>query len=186
MTTIELPEIMANDIVEKIYNTTGPRSKDLHLTAIINDIEKILYPKEYERKKGFSNPWFAVIGFIWEECLTLAFKSLLGFRPKAIHKDGIACSPDGIKPEQEIVDEYKCTWRSTKTKPWNVWKWMVQIKAYCYVSGYNIARFHVLYIMGDYKFTGPKCIPFLLEFTDEELQNNWDMLLEHARTMIND
>lgn len=183
MITCELPEIVVNDIIKNIYKSTGPRSKDLHLTEIISDIERILYPKEHERYKNFKNPWFATIGFIWEQVLSLAFSHILGFRPYAIHKDGIACSPDGIDKELGLVDEYKCTWRSSRTKPWDVWKWMIQIKAYCYVSGYNLARFHVLYVMGDYKFSGPQCLPFLIEFSWEELENNWNMLVEHAKTM---
>ena len=183
MTIFELPEISAQILSDQIYATTGPRSPGLHLSDIINDIESIFYPKEYNRKNNINNSWFASLGFIWEQVLSLSFSWLLGKRPQEIICDGIACSPDGINDELELVDEYKCTWRSTKTKPWDVWRWMIQIKAYCYISGYNIARFHVLYVMGDYKFSGPQCLPFLIEFTDDELLSNWMMLVEHAKIM---
>lgn len=183
MTITELPEITVNELAQQIYATTGPRSPGLHLSNIIDDIEQLLYPKEYDRKKNINNSWFACIGFIWEQVLSLAFSWLLGQRPQEVIKDDIACSPDGINHELELVDEYKCTWRSSKTKPQDIWRWMIQIKAYCYVSGYNLARFHVLYVMGDYKFSGPQCLLFLIEFSREELENNWNMLVEHAKTM---
>lgn len=183
MQITELPEITIQTLVQQIYATTGPRSPGLHLSNIIDDIEQLLYPKEYDRKKNIKNDWFACVGFIWEQVLSLAFSWLLGHRPQEIILDGIACSPDGINDELELVDEYKATWCSSKTQPQDIWRWMIQIKAYCYVAGYNIARFHVLYIMGDYKFSGPKCMSFLIEFTDDELISNWMMLVEHAKTM---
>lgn len=184
MTISELPEITVQQLSSAIYATTGPRSSGIHLSDIINDIEAVLYPKEAERKSEMTNSWFACVGFIWEQVLSLAFAWLLGQRPKEIIKDGIACSPDGINDELELVDEYKCTWRSSKHTPDEVWRWMVQTKAYCYAASYNVVRFHVLYVMGDYKFSGPQCKVFLIEFTNEELISNWLMLKQHKERMM--
>lgn len=165
-----------------LNKTVNNRSKGLHLSDIINDIEKTLYPQEAERKKGFKSSLWAEIGFMWEEALSMAWRNLLGKRPGEIIKDGIACSPDGECIDEGYIEEYKCTWRSTKTAPWDIWRWIIQTKAYCYVLGVSTVIFYVVYINGDYRENRePTDERFLINYTDAELRDNWSMLVNHAK-----
>jgi len=94
--------------------------------------------------------------------------------------------PDGFDVRKWQVEEYKCTWMSTKRTPDQIWRWMAQVKAYCKGIGthrgeYPTVLFRILYLMGDYKNTGPQYRSYLLEFSDLEIEENWDMLVNHAR-----
>lgn len=176
MNCVELPDVKFNSC------NLAPRSPGLHLSDIMNDIERVLYPKDYA-KKDRSNNLFAEVGFVFEEALTLGWKSLIGQRPGEVSCDGVVCSPDGLDKPMGLIEEYKCTWRSSRHKPWDIWRWIMQTKAYCYVCGVNLVRFHVLYVMGDYKFSGPQYRVYLIEYTDQELQANWTLLVDHAKAL---
>jgi hypothetical protein len=179
------------EIPEDEYQSLNlaPRSKGLHLSDIINDIERVMYPKEYERTQGMTNPVWAEIGFKWERVLDLenrfsaAWKDGLGKRPGEIVRDGIIMSPDGECVADGYIEEYKCTWKSAKKTPVDIWRWMVQTKAYCYGMGVNVVKFRVCYVNGYYDFNeGPVRKTFLIEFTDEELEGNWSMIVNHAKS----
>lgn len=155
----------------------------LHLTEIINDISKELFDKK-PSKLFLKNTLWAQMGFIWESLLGAAWGMLLGRRPEEVELDGVVGSPDGIRGD--TLEEYKCTWRSVKTHPEEVWKWMVQIKAYMKMTGLRHCNMKVLYINGDYKFKGDTAGPQYREFyfipTDQEIEENWQMLINHARS----
>lgn len=167
----------------------APRSEGLHLSDVLNDIERVLFKDEAERKSNFNNPYWAEIGFLWERLLELAWKDMLGKRPGEVVRDGIICSPDGECVKDGYIEEYKCTWKSTKKKPWEIWRWMVQVKSYCYVMGVNMVMFHVLHVNGDYSFFrgntdgGPEYKQYMILFTDNELQDNWNMIKDHAEKL---
>lgn len=160
-----------------------PRSSGtLHLTEIINDISAQLFDKKDNKLFGKNMLW-AQVGFIWESLLGAAWGLLLGNRPGEVERDGIVGSPDGIRGA--VLEEYKCTWRSVKTHPQDVWKWMTQIKAYMWMTGLRTCNMKVLYLNGDYKFKGDTAGPQYREFwfmpTEQELSENWAMLVNHAR-----
>lgn len=160
----------------------GPyRSKGLHLTDIIQDMLLVL-GKDY---KGPDNPLWAEVGFVWEELLSMAWGSALGARPGEVELDGVVMSPDGLDRAHGILEEYKATWRSTNTvkTPCDEWKWMTQVKAYCKALGVTTVRFRILYLMGDYRGSGPVYKEFFIEFTSQELDDNWNMLSLHRDTM---
>ena len=153
------------------------RSPGLHVSQIYGDLEDILFAP-----RKTNNPLWAQTGFIWEILLELAFKQALGIRPEEIHLDGIACSPDGIKWEDGYIEEYKLTWKSSKKPIESRWKWMTQAKAYCKVTGLNTVRFRVFYVNGDYSYEGPEYQEAIIVFTQEEIDNNWEMLKSHAKS----
>lgn len=159
----------------------GNRTIDrLHLSDIYTDLEKTLFPKS--TSADCTNPLWAEVGFMWETLLSTVLTDHCTERPGEIELDGIIGSPDGFDPHTGILDEYKATWKSIKNAhPSNVWKWMVQVKGYCKMLGVNTVRFHVLYVVGDYRGSGPLYRSYLFCFTDQEIEENWSMLVNHAK-----
>lgn len=68
--------------------------------------------------------------------------------------------------------------------------WVWQIAAYLKGTGTLAAKLFVMFVNGNYSFDDKdpesgavkKC--FRLEFTEEEIESNWRMLVHHAREMI--
>lgn len=156
------------------------RTAGVHLTQIIRSIhEETTEPKEGWDSRSL---WLSgEIGFMWEEILSYALKSRLPNRIGEVEKDGIIMSPDGIDLDMWELWEYKATWKSSKNQPYDNWKWMVQVKAYALALEVCVVKMAVLYVMGDYRGSGPQYIGYRLEFTEYELRENWDLLKSHAR-----
>ena len=153
------------------------RSPGLHVSQIYGDLQDILFPV-----RKTNNKLWATGGFIWEILLELAFKHALGVRPGEILLDGVACSPDGINWKDGYVEEYKFSWKSSKKPVESRWVWMCQAMAYCKVTGLNVVRFRIFHVNGDYSFDGPIYKDCFITFTQEEIDNNWAMLIAHARS----
>lgn len=80
------------------------------------------------------------------------------------------------------IHEVKATYKSTNTvNPIDSqWMWLTQIKAYCKGAGTRYACIHPLCLCGNYKMPiVPVCEPLNLEFTQREIEHNWDMLMEY-------
>lgn len=182
-----------------------PRSLGLHLTDVIKSIEKEM-GWNYQGK-GFKDQWLTMdLGFVWEEVLSKAWSSRhhalspfheMIFRPGEVEKDGIVGSPDSIGPmigliksdgtvmvepsPKPILYEYKLTWKSIKNSLLDNWYYATQAKAYCAMTSLTSCFWHVCYLMGDYKGSGPLYRQCYVEFTQAELDANWDMILSHAK-----
>lgn len=192
---------MKYDIIDSPYPPIGSgisRSEGLHLTDVIKYIEKKL-DAQY-KGTGFKNQALTMdIGFLWENVLSYVYGSLMALRPGEIICDGISCSPDGIGYDEDIcntdkelivsgtgqpcVEEYKATWKSTKTSPTDVWYYMTQVKSYAYVLGLNIVVMRIIYLMGDWKGSGPQYRVCRIVFEDDEIENNWKMITKYAEEM---
>jgi hypothetical protein len=159
----------------------GSRSTDrLHLSDIYSDLEQTLFPRS--TTADMNNRLWAETGFLWEDLLSTVLAEHCSPRPGEVELDGIVGSPDGYDPDAGMLDEYKCTWKSiNNAHPEQVWKWMTQVKGYCKMLGVTTVRFHVLYINGDYRGSGPIYRSYLFSFTQKEIDENWQMLLNHAR-----
>lgn len=104
-------------------------------------------------------------------------------RPGELERDKLFGSPDLLDIIEETVDELKCTWMSSMkhdVEGEKFWRYWVQIKAYCYMMGWSVGRLHVLFVNGDYRNSGPVYRVWRQEFTQQELWENWQMLLSHA------
>lgn len=123
------------------------------------------------------------------------------FRPMAIYM-----SPDGLSDIDSrymhlvhltptLVHEFKFTKKSSRDfkkklqmREKKVRMWLWQIMAYCIVTGSLAAKLHVMFVNGDYSYTddagNATYVVFRLEFEQEEIDNNWQMLLQHARKMV--
>lgn len=122
------------------------------------------------------------MGFVWEAALESAYKDRLGIRPSVIELDGILGSPDGIESDGAI-GEYKLTWSSSRTAIETRWRWLVQVMAYCRMCGTDAVVFRVFYVNGDYKTKEPQYQVTRIQFSQQEIDTNWQMITSHARQM---
>ena len=175
-----------------------PRSTDtLHLTTVI---KAIMEDMGWGYKgKGFEDIGLTMsIGFLWEDVLSKAYGNRLGARVGEIKCDGIVGSPDGvglddpafvcdmwpiIDPGNVVLEEYKCTWKSTRNSPDKEWYYMTQVMSYCTMLNLDTVIMHMVYLMGNYKGSGPQYRRARIVFNQYELQQNWDMILTAAKKL---
>ena len=156
-----------------------PRSPGIHLTNITNDI---YYTVLHGKDNRTDNQIWGEVGFIWEELLTMAFREKLANRPGEIMLEGVAMSPDGMDWENWVVHEYKVTWRSSAKLPVDDERWMMQAKGYCKGLGAKTVVMKILYLMGDYRENRePVYKVYEIVFSPQELEENWQMVMAHAK-----
>lgn len=105
-----------------------------------------------------------------------------------LERDGLFGTPDLVDLEDWILIEIKLTWMSSRHDPdsQKFWRYWVQVMAYCIMLETNVARLHVCHVMGDYKGSGPIYRIWERRFSNQELAENWRMLVSHGRAMARD
>lgn len=188
--------ILRPDTIDQlVFDASPERTKGLHVSQIIKSICAELDPKRFAHTDDL--PWALFeTGFTFERVLEMAFAARLPqiFRPGEITLDGVIMSPDGIDPdgstfsfrmsgEPSVLEEYKFTKMSSSGAPDSpkFFHWFVQMKAYCLALGTPRARLRALFINGDYRLRDLQYKVWDIEFTEDELQENWQMLVSHAR-----
>lgn len=192
------------DTIDQLAFEAGPeRSPGLHFSDIRESILKDITPKKRAKRLTRSESPEATNeqcgegesdalkhnyfqgGFTFEHALerSLAERQANIMRPGEIVKDGIAMSPDGICLDDWVLEEYKFTWKSSNGAPEDpkFWGWIIQMKAYCHALEINQARLRAFFVNGDYKSKTPAYHVWQLQFTDEELHGNWNMVVNHAK-----
>jgi hypothetical protein len=173
---------LVEDKLPDIGSSALERSPGLHLSSIIKDLNKTL--GRSKEGSGWDMGPTCAVGLLWEEILSTHFAEALGDRIGEVELDGVAMTPDGFIVDEWVLAEHKATWRSsTKHSVGDIWDWMTQIKAYCYALNTHRCLLRVLWVVGDYRGSGPQYQCFLLTFTDNELMDNWQMLMNHKRVM---
>ena len=100
--------------------------------------------------------------------------------------DGMFGTPDMLDSQEWAIHEMKLTWMSSKhhIESVKLWKYLVQLMAYCYMVKTLVGYLHVCYVNGDYSYQSPGGDPTYrvhrFEFTKQELEDNWAMLKNHA------
>jgi hypothetical protein len=114
-------------------------------------------------------------------------------------------TPDGVSQDLTSLEEYKFTWKSDSrvvtlasgelspdgkllsddwveddTLEFGMWRWVVQTKAYCWMLGLESATIRVAHCNGNYRPMMPRAWEISLQFTPEELHDNWFMLVKQA------
>lgn len=175
----------SDTIDQLVFDASPHRSPGLHLSTIIKSICHEIDPKRFPLTEPGDLPWTRFeVGFTFERVLEMAFASRLPhiFRPGEVVLDGIAMSPDGIDPNGWVLEEYKSTWMTPHDVPEGAkcWHWKVQMMAYCHAIGSTRARLRALFINGSGD-RSPLYKVWELQFTEEELHDNWRMITTHAR-----
>lgn len=100
---------------------------------------------------------------------------------------GIYFSPDYLFDEdgELILGEFKLTWMSMKGFPIDpkFAKWISQCKLYCYWLGITKVRLVAFFVNGDWKDFQPVQLAWELEFTQRELELNFNMLMREGVAM---
>jgi len=117
-----------------------------------------------------------------------AHHSLLEGRLREItlEKDGIIGTIDCID-EERIVTEFKTTRAASSKDVLHEYVfWREQLMGYCHLYGDTRARLFVLHLLGDWgksKFL-PELRAYELEFTEKELNENWQELLRRKDILV--
>jgi hypothetical protein len=157
----------------------------IHLKSVVDDLFKLLFaPKGEDGEIDDVALARMEMGFLFEDALSAAFGDRMAPRYDGMLCDGIWANPDGVRLEDGIIEEYKVTWAGSHTRPPDAnWRWMAQVKGYCKVYGFRTVVFRVLYVCGDYaKPIRPQYKVFRCEFSELEVEQNWQMILNHARS----
>ena len=163
--------------------TVVPRTSGVHLTDIISDILLTLnLAKEYDSN---SDPRLQYEkGYLWEVVLSRAFAEKVAHQIGEIELDGILCTPDGISWDDKgsvVVEENKCTARSSKRSPDENIAWMMQGKGYCKVTGATSCIFRIFHHT-EIMWNPSGCYaPWKLEFSQTEIDENWFAIVNHAK-----
>lgn len=186
------------------YPESQTRSKDLlHVSTIYKDLMCDLQPKRFKRGP-FVMSAHVEVGILFESMLEEALaRKFATVRPgEIVSPEGIAMSPDGVNPDLLAGEEYKCTWMSSRDgvideygQPLEKFlHWFIQMKAYA--KWLDVDRFllRVLFVNGNYNRSGklkdgspdpdagPTFKTYDIRFSPEEIEENWLMLLSHARS----
>ncbi len=180
-----MPNIEVEDVKwpKTMFEDDEPRAEGIHLSSVIKSLQDAA-GLGY-KGGGFTDMELtAEIGLLWERALSKIMGEKYGVRPPQIKEDDIWMSPDGIGPDPKgevplAVYEYKATWKSIKQLPVDNFYYMAQVKSYCRALGTTIAIMHIFHIMGDYKGSGPIYRVARIEFTQQELDQNWEMICRH-------
>lgn len=139
------------------------------------------------------------IGLAWEEHLIPTLEGVSD-HPGEILLQGVYMTPDGesvskvfsgMKDFQLIVHEVKSTYKSARMYGGGTesaekalrgeWMWITQLKTYCKGMETLYARIYILFICGDYTYPiTPMYKEFEVEFTQEEIDTSWDMLIDYS------
>jgi hypothetical protein len=165
------------------------RSRGLHLYDILQDINASLDPERYGGRIE-DTPEFAVVGMAFENLLAAHLRDLVPQweKPGEFTSAGIAMSPDGFgDPRWDGIDEMKATWKKVPEVEQDFCDeekfahYHRQAKAYCRVLGVARARFRVLFVCGTYRPALPVYKTYIVEYTEQELEDNWRMILQHGK-----
>lgn len=176
----------------------APRSKGIHVSSIIRCIATeagILKPEWSEElslsdARTITDPVAILrinIGLAWEEHYIPMLQGVVD-HPGEMCINGVYMTHDGesvtviITDFRLLVHEIKATYKSTNTvgELEQEFMWLCQLKAYCKGLGTRFCHMHVLFLCGDYsRPIRPKMRVWEVEFTQEEIDNNWDLLMEY-------
>lgn len=164
------------------------RSPGVHMSELFGDLYADLEPKRFKHTTA-PNPLLLALGTAWENHLEFLIgkSGLEVLRPGELMTDeGIAYSPDGIIMDDFRLAEYKYSSMGTKdlptepstSLPQRFGKYLCQCMCYCYHLGTPKARLYFCSVNRPYD---PELRVFDIEFTAQELQDNWSAVLNNAR-----
>jgi len=99
---------------------------------------------------------------------------------------GIYFTPDAVNATENALEEWKFTWKSVRRLERlddgekGIWRWVAQTQAYCYALGLTKATIRCFFVNGDWREFKPKPKIVRMEFTEEELNNMWNMIVRNG------
>lgn len=182
-------------VLERIlHKNDGSRSDGVHISTIIRDIAMEMEPDKY-KKHGDDIAYERMVGGMgWEDLL---FGTLQDMGESVVRIGELKIStvlinsatnsnlfgtPDWYDLTLGAIHECKCTWKSSsKWDPqYDYTYWWQQVMAYCYAINCTHATLWVMHVNGDYRGSGPQLQAHDAQFTQDELDLNISMLVNHA------
>lgn len=183
------------------------RGEGLHLSHVLNYLDRHGLGINYDDREP--NDLWAATGFMFEILVSNALAVYLSqdndriITGRELCMDGILLTPDAYDTVDDVVGEMKATWKSARkirgavadqghSLRVNFGRWLRQIMSYCRAYETRKARLYSLFVMGDYSYGKPSAnnpnplpagpaLPVLdLEFTADEIEDNWRMILLNA------
>lgn len=186
------------DLTARLGQSSGPRTLQvLHLSQIYGDLMSQLQPKRFDRSKPMDLVKVET-GLVFENMLekSLAEKFATVRPGEIVSPEGIYMSPDGVNPTMGCGEEFKCTWMSSRVYGENLspytdeygmptkkfLHWFIQMKGYAKWLPTDTFLLRVLHINGNYEHPyQPEFLTHRIVFTETEIEENWTMLINHAR-----
>lgn len=176
-------------LLAEIGQSTGPRTRGegvVHVSDLYKILMQRLQPKRFNNDKPMDLQRVQV-GLLFESMLeeALARRFALHRPGELISVEGIYMSPDGVNLTLAAGEEYKATYMSSRHgltdeygEPTDQFvHWFVQMKGYAKWLGVTRYILRVLFLAGDYTYPiGPQFKSWEIEFTQEEIDENWSML----------
>ena len=168
---------MSRDIegLADLLAPSNPRDETKpHVSSLI---AKILGDKDNDRPQNVIN--IMSLGRIWEEAVMrpAVEAECVIFTPNvSIERDGIIGTLDGVAHTDTDSYVWECKTRWTRYHaPEEHPRWLYQVKAYCYMMRMNKAWLTVLHL----STRPPNAESYWheLEFTDQQLAENWQMIV---------
>lgn len=165
------------------------RSSGIHLSGVLRYIairsKLVDWVKQVEEEEL---PLRMALGIAWEEFAVSLYPEIR-WQPGEVVDDDIFSSTDGLVfagRKVSTVEEFKLTWKKPMTGRdlMNYWLWMSQGKGYAYGWKTQVVNWHVLYINGDWKPPSPVYKRYLVEFSQKEIQDNWQMVRDNRDQAI--
>lgn len=187
------------------------RSEGWHVMEIVEDLELAWLDAREKAMRMGADPnafteedldQFAMVGFLWEWGIgawlnDAAFQNqilkLCGeeevklIHPGELELDGIFGTPDDLDVRGRALEEWKATWISARHDiRVKKRRWIIQAMAYCWMLGVNKAVLRVFFLNGryeKYQMGAPIVRFYRFRWTDQELEENWQMIVGHRDEM---
>jgi hypothetical protein len=170
------------------------RTKGMHLSGILRFVAgqaglmKIVADMDEERL-----PLKMALGIAFEEFAASLYPSM-HWQPGEVIREGVAMTCDGISPmdlslgersyhgDQPCVEEFKLTWKKVQTGDELLresWYWCQQGRGYCWGYGANLVRYHICFVNGNYRNSGPVYKRYLVRYPPPDVESTRLMVLKH-------
>jgi hypothetical protein len=191
------------DINKRIRHPAPVREHDRtpgwHLSGVLKYIAiecNMLELKQVSAEDVDVFPLRMVLGMAFEEFIVGFYPDMV-WQPGELCRDDVWGTPDGITYEDSgaILHEFKHTHKSYRkhvevgggNSIVDQWMWMQQGSGYINQLregglDVNQAWFHICYVNGRYEYHKgghPTYIKYLVEYSEEELERNWNMVLQY-------
>jgi hypothetical protein len=184
-----------------LYRGSIPRTTGTHLSGVLrkialatgalnnkygtDDLDDLIRRTPVDRIGATGQLMRLVVGYAWEDWIRKQIPGLI-HQPGEFSLDGIIGTPDGIVEQDGIyiLHEFKATWTSSSHPIQEHPMWLWQVMGYLAMMTVELevacldAVIHPLYVMGDYKNSGPLYVPVRLKFEPEEIAANWQLVLQ--------
>lgn len=199
--TLDRADLLSRSPIDKPVNSRGrlhaaPRSSGMHLSGVLRYIavEGGLFKNIQEDIDAEELPVRMALGLAWEEFAVSLYPEI-AWQPGETEKNGIHMTCDGIgfhkQPDPArkgltvkvpCLEEFKLTWKKVRTgeEMLHEWYWMQQGRGYCWGYDIGFVRWHVCYINGDYRGSGPIYKRYLVSFSDLDVESTRNMIVANT------